>query len=157
MSVKITAIKSIICSVISLSLLTFLLACYYSPNQPKSIVVPPSVKAAFQAKYPDIPHTWQRHDYGYEAVFTEDNIQYEAEFSATGEWLETEYYVTEKEFPPIVLERIKEKRPGFIVTKYEIEITPKGIFYEVDITDGELEEELYLDSNGNLQVDLYED
>jgi hypothetical protein len=155
--VVIIAIKSIICTVSSLALLTCLLAFSYAYNQPKGMEVPEAVKAAFQAKYPDIPHTWQRHDYGYEAVFTEDNIQYEAEFSATGEWLETEYYVTEKEFPPIVLERIKQERPGFIVTKYEIEITSKGVFYEVDITDGELEEELYLDSNGNLQVDVYED
>jgi hypothetical protein len=156
--VAIIAIKSIICSATSVSLLIMcLLACYHAHNQPKGIVVPEAVKAAFQAKYPDIPHTWQKHDYGYEAVFTEDNIQYEAEFSDTGEWLETEYYVTEKEFPSIILNRIKEERPGFIVTKYEIEITPKGIFYEVDITDGELEEELYLDGNGNLHVDLYED
>jgi len=65
--------------------------------------------------------------------------------------------VTEKDFPPIVLKRINQERPGYIITKYEIEITPNGMFYEVDITDGELEEELYLDSQGNLQTDLYED
>jgi len=138
-------------------LIALLLACYHPPNQKQSVIVPPSVKAAFQAKYPDIPHTWQRHDYGYEAVFTQNNIQYEAEFSDSGEWLETEYYVTEKDFPPIVLKRINQERPGYIITKYEIEITPNGMFYEVDITDGELEEELYLDSQGNLQTDLYED
>lgn len=153
----ILVIKSIIYAVVSVSLLTCLLAFYYLPNHQQGIVVPEAVKAAFKAKYADIPHTWQKHDYGYEAVFKQNNILYEAEFSATGEWLETEYYVTEKDFPAVVLKQIKEKRPGFIVTKYEIEITPKGIFYEVDITDGELEEELYLDSNGNLQVDLYED
>nr|WP_199326014.1 PepSY-like domain-containing protein [Nostoc parmelioides] len=139
----------------------FLLVClfvfYYFQNQPQGLVVPQSVKQAFQAKYPNIPHTWQRHNYGYEAVFTQNNIQYEAEFSDTGEWLETEYYVTEKDFPPIVLKRINQERPGYIITKYEIEITPNGMFYEVDITDGELEEELYLDNQGNLQTDLYED
>ncbi|ABA22055.1 conserved hypothetical protein [Trichormus variabilis ATCC 29413] len=138
-------------------LIVFLLSSYHPAKKEQSITVPPSVQAAFQAKYPNIPHTWQRHEYGYEAVFTQNNIQYEAEFSETGEWLETEYYVTEKDFPPIVLKRIKQERPGYIITKYEVEITPKGIFYEVDITDGELEEELYLDSQGNLQTDLYED
>lgn len=150
-------IKSIIVSFSGVSLLTFLLASYYSPNQPQTIVVPQAVKAAFQAKYSDISHTWQKHDYGYEAVFTQNNIKYEAEFSETGEWLETEHYVTEKDFPPIVLNLIKQERPGYIITKYEIEITPKGIFYEVDITDGELEEELYFDSRGNPHTDLYED
>lgn len=150
-------IKSIIFSVSITSLLTFLLACYYKPNQQKVILVPQSVEAAFRAKYSDIPHTWQRHEYGYEATFIQNNIKHEAEFSATGEWLETEYYAKAKDFPPLVLNRIKEIRPQFTITKYEIEITPKGIFYEVDITDGETEEELYFDSQGNPQLDLYED
>lgn len=154
---KTILIKLIISSLSGLSFLICLWACYQSHNQQSDIVVPPAVKAAFQAKYPNISHTWQKHDYGYEALFKQNNIEYEAEFSDTGVWLETEYYVTEKDFPPVVLKRIKEKRPGFRVTKYEIEITSQGIFYEVDITDGELEEELYFDKNGNFQKDLYED
>lgn len=154
---KVRLIKSIFFGVSGTSLLAFLLACYYEPNQRAAIVVPQAVEAAFQAKYSDIPHTWQRHEYGYEAVFIQNNLKYEAEFSDTGEWLETEYYAKKKDFPPYILNRIKQERPQFTITKYEIEITPKGIFYEVDITDGETEEELYFDSQGNPQIDLYED
>ncbi|GJD22387.1 unknown protein [Rivularia sp. IAM M-261] len=143
---------------ISALLFVFVNACSNLENSRKKTLVPIAVEKAFNTKYsPDIPRTWQRHYYGYEAVFIQNNIKYEAEFSANGEWFETEYYVSEKEFPQAVLQKIKKQRPNFIITKYEIEITPKGIFYEVDITDGEIEEELYFDVKGNPAADLYED
>ncbi len=119
----------------------------------------------------DISPVWQKHHYGYEAIFTQKNLKTEVEFSDTGEWLETEYLVTVKEFPVVVLKRIKQEYPNFMITKYEIEVTPHGQFYEVDITDGEphgqfyevditdgdTESELYFDVNGNPKLDLYED
>lgn len=143
---------------ISALLFVLLNACSNLENSRKPILVPTSVEKAFNTKYsPRIPRTWEKHYYGYEAVFIQNNIKYEAEFSDNGEWLETEYYVSEKEFPKAVLQKIKKERPKFVITKYEVEITPKGIFYEVDITDGEIEEELYFDEKGNLAPDLYED
>lgn len=143
---------------ISALLIVLLNACSNLENSRKPILVPAVVENAFNTKYsPDIPRTWQKHYYGYEAVFIQNNIKYEAEYSDNGEWLETEYYVSEKEFPKAVLQKIKKERPNFVITKYEVEITPKGIFYEVDITDGEIEEELYFDEKGNPAPDLYED
>jgi Putative beta-lactamase-inhibitor-like, PepSY-like len=150
-------VKSIIFNGCRGVLVLCLAACNTYKNQPKPLVVPEKVEAAFKAKYPNVPATWQRHHYGYEAVFTENNLSTEAEFSDQGEWLETEYLVTFKEFPDLILKRIKQEYPKFIITKYEIEVTPQGKFYEVDITDGETETELYFDVKGNSQVDLYED
>jgi len=150
-------VKKIIFSSFIAALMLFITACHGLRTQSQTIEVPEIVDAAFKKKYSDLPRTWQRHHYGYEAVFIQNKIKYEAEFSDTGEWLETESYVTEKEFPEVVLKRIREGYPKFKVTKYEIEITPHGKFYEVDITDGEIEDELYFDANGNLTVDSYED
>ncbi|WP_242048156.1 MULTISPECIES: PepSY-like domain-containing protein [Nostocales] len=131
--------------------------CDIVSNQDKLPETPASVESAFTNKYSEKPRLWQRNYYGYEATFIKKNVKYEAEFSETGEWLETEYYVTEKEFPDVILKRIRQEYPTFKITKYEIEITPKGNFYEVDITDGEMEYELYFDVHGNTQVDMYED
>jgi len=139
------------------ALIVFLTSCHNSQTQSKSVVVPDIVDTAFKEKYSDIPRVWQQNYYGYEATYIQNNIKYEAEFSDTGEWLETEYYVTEKEFPEVVLKQIRQEYPKFKITKYEIEITPQGNFYEVDITDGEIEYELYFDANGNRALDLYED
>ncbi|BAY38287.1 hypothetical protein NIES2111_26330 [Nostoc sp. NIES-2111] len=154
---KAIQIKAMMSGASSALLLIFLVACRHLQSQQKPLVVPQAIESAFKAKYPNVSHTWQIHHYGYEAIFTQENIEYEAEFSVTGEWLETEYYVTAKEFPNAVLKRIKKAYPQFTITKYEIELTPQGIFYEVDITDGETEEELYFDSSGNTKNDLYED
>jgi Putative beta-lactamase-inhibitor-like, PepSY-like len=152
-------LEKLVCiSSTSLLLLVFLNTCSSRGDSQKPIVVPRVVEEGFNAKYsPEIPRRWQRHHYGYEAVFTQNNIEYEGEFSADGEWLETEYYVTEKEFPLAVLKKIKKEYPKLIITKYEVEITPKGVFYELDVTDGETEEELYFDEKGNPAFDLYED
>jgi Putative beta-lactamase-inhibitor-like, PepSY-like len=155
--VKAIQIKAIISGTSSALLYTFLISCHHLSNQEQLIVVPPAVEKAFKAKYSDIPHTWKRRNYGYEAAFVQNNMKWEAEFSETGEWLESEQYVTEKDFPAAVLNKIKQEYPEFVITKYEIEYTPKGLFYEVDITDGETEAELYFDSSGNPSADLYED
>ncbi|AFY44327.1 PepSY-like domain-containing protein [Nostoc sp. PCC 7107] len=150
-------IQKIIFGTFSTWLILFLPACNGSQTQNNLIKVPEIVDAAFTEKYSHIPRVWEKTHYGYEATYIQNNIKYEAEFSDTGEWLETEYYVTSKEFPDIVLKRIQEEYPNFKITKYEIEITPEGNFYEVDITDGEIEYELYFDGDGNRQLDLYED
>ncbi|MBD2200505.1 MULTISPECIES: PepSY-like domain-containing protein [Calothrix] len=149
--------ESIILNTWKWVLVLILTACNSLKNHQQAVVVPTSVEAAFKAKYPQISPAWVKHHYGYEASFIDKNIATEVEFSNTGEWLETEYLVTVKEFPDIIIKRIKKEHPQFIITKYEIEITPQGKFYEVDITDGETESELYFDVNGNPQVDLYED
>ncbi len=132
--------------------------CSILINSQKRIIVPTTVENAFNTKYSsNIPRSWELHYQGYKATFIENGIKYEAEFLASGQWVETERIVSKKEFPEVVLQKIKEKYPGFIVTKYEIEITPKGVFYEVDITNGEIEDELYFDEKGNFATDLYED
>lgn len=128
-----------------------------SKSTSKIIEIPQIVDVEFKKKYSDIPRVWQKHHYGYEAFFTLNNTKYEAEFSDTGEWLETEYYVTEKEFPKAVLKRIRQEYPNFKITKYEIEITSQGKLYEVDITDGEIEYEISFDADGKVKLDAYED
>ncbi|MBE9205982.1 PepSY-like domain-containing protein [Nostoc sp. LEGE 06077] len=150
-------IQKIIFGTFSPLLIFFLSACNSSQTQNNQIKAPEIVDKAFTEKYSHIPRVWEKTNYGYEATYMQNNIKYEAEFSDTGEWLETEYYVAGEEFPDIVLKRIHQEYPNFKITKYEIEITPEGNFYEVDITDGEIEYELYFDVNGNRQLDLYED
>ncbi|BAZ10709.1 hypothetical protein NIES4071_25320 [Calothrix sp. NIES-4071] len=143
---------------INVLLVTFLNACSIFGESQNQIVVPAVVEKGFNSKYSaNTPRTWQRHYDGYEAIFTQNNIKYNAEFSSDGKWLETEYLVSKAEYPSIVLQKIQKKYPKFLITKYEIEITPRGLFYEVDITDGEIEDELYFDEKGNLAADLHED
>jgi len=137
------------------SLLT-LFAC--SSNQASETVqVPETVQSALQTKYPGVEARWESQPYGYEAVFTKDGFEYEAEFSSKGQWLETEYEVSDAQFPAIVLERVKGKYPGYAITKREIELTPLGTFYEVEVEQGDQQIELYFDDRANPAANSNED
>jgi len=95
--------------------------------------------------------------YGYEAVFVQDGLEYEAEYSSTGEWLETEYEVQEFQFPQAVLRAVRQQYPNYVITKYEIELTPLGTFYEVEVEGNGQEIELYFDEQGRPTANSNED
>ncbi|QSJ16871.1 PepSY-like domain-containing protein [Nostoc sp. UHCC 0702] len=119
--------------------------------------VPQTVQSAFLKKYPGVLPDWEPQAYGYEAVFIDKGIEYEAEFSQDGQWLETEYEVLETQFPLIVLEQIRQKYPDYVITKREIELTPQGTFYEVEVERGDEEIELYFDERANPASNSNED
>jgi hypothetical protein len=119
--------------------------------------VPQTVKSALLTKYPGVSPRWESQPYGYEAVFTKDGIEYEAEFSQDGQWLETEYEVLESQFPVIVLERVRQEYPNVAITKREIELTPQGTFYEVEVQRGDEEIELYFDERAKPATNSNED
>lgn len=122
-----------------------------------SVSVPGAVQSAFAKKYPGVSPAWHDQPYGYEGVFTQNGVEYEAEYSFTGQWLETEYEVSASQFPQIVRDRVQQDYPGYAITKYEIELTPQGIFYELEIQKGGNESEIYYDSQGNPSVNSNED
>ncbi|BAZ03937.1 PepSY-like domain-containing protein [Calothrix sp. NIES-3974] len=120
--------------------------------------VPQIVQNVFAQKYPGRTPQWESQPYGYEAVFSENGIEYEVELSADGRWLETEYEVSsDEQFPAAVLDQVRSRYPGYQITKREIEITPKGVFYEVEVENGSEEIELYFDGQGNLAENYHED
>lgn len=119
--------------------------------------VPETVQSAFQAQHPNVTPAWEAQPYGYEAVFTQAGIEYEVEFSRAGQWLETEYEVSESQFSAAVIDRVKREYPNFAITKREIEITPNGTFYEVEVEQGEQEIELCFDQRGNPASNSNED
>lgn len=132
-------------------------ACNKASNT-QSIQVPASVQSAFAAKYPGITPRWSSQPYGYEAIFKFKNgIEYEVEFSKDGRWLETEYEVPENQFSSLVLNRVKKEYPGYKITKREIELTPRGTFYEVEVEGGGKQIERYYDERANPARNLNED
>lgn len=104
---------------------------------------PQNVLQSFQQQYSGVQAQWEEQPYGYEAVFVQNGLEYEAEYSSTGEWLETEYEVQESQFSAAVVQQVRKEYPGFTITKYEIELTPQGTFYEVKIENKGQERELY--------------
>jgi hypothetical protein len=113
----------------------------------QSLKPPAAVSQAFAARYPSTTATWKKQPYGYEGIFYRNGVEYEAEFAADGQWLETEHEVSAAEFSQAVIDRVKQEYPSYTITKHEIEQTPQGTFYEVEIEQADAEYELYFDSS----------
>lgn len=110
--------------------------------------VPAAVEQAYDRIYPDTNPRWSRQPYGYEAVIVINEFEYEAEFAGDGTWLETEYELAAPAFPPAVIEAIQREYPGADISKYEIEVTPAGVFYEIEVEQGGSQTERYYDAQG---------
>jgi hypothetical protein len=136
-----------------------LVGCASEVENPTSTTqVPDNVQRAFAAAHPGVSPAWEKQPYGYEAEFVKDGIEYEVEFSDAGQWLETEYEVTQDyQFSLLVLDKVKREHPGWALTKREVEITPQGKFYEVEIEQGGQQIELYFDERGNKAQNSHED
>ncbi|MDY6782609.1 MAG: PepSY-like domain-containing protein [Cyanobacteriota bacterium] len=127
------------------ALIVILSACEPSNTLENAQNIPDNVQTAFNQRHPGISPTWEvQPSYGYEATFSENGIEYEVEFASDGTWLETEYEVTDDlQFPPVIFSRVQQKYPDYTITKREIELTPQGTFYELEVERGGTEIELY--------------
>jgi Putative beta-lactamase-inhibitor-like, PepSY-like len=118
---------------------------------------PGPVQQAFDQRYPGFDVVaWEPQPYGWEAAFGGDDGAYEAEFDHSGRWLETEVEVVDGAgFPAAARQAVQNVTRGGHVDKWEIEVTPAGEFYEIEIlgSDGEY----YFDAAGRPVNNEYED
>ena len=118
---------------------------------------PGPVQQAFDQRYPGFEEVaWERQPYGWEAAFGGDDGAYEAEFDDSGRWLETEVEVVDAAgFPAAVRQAVQGFAGPGQVDKWEIEVTPNGEFYEIELltSDGEY----YFDAAGRQVTNDYED
>ena len=118
---------------------------------------PGPVQQAFDQRYPGFDVVmWEQQPYGWEAAFGGDDGAFEAEFDSSGRWLETEVEVVDAAgFPAAVRQAVQGVTRGGPVDKWEIEVTPTGEFYEIEIlgSDGEY----YFDATGQQVDNQYED
>jgi hypothetical protein len=101
---------------------------------------------------------WVKRNYGMEAIFKQNGRTYEVEFDHKGNWIETEMEdVPAVEIPTLIIEAAKAVYPTARISEYEIELTAKGTFYEVEMTTETGEVELYFDNKGKRAKNENED
>jgi len=118
--------------------------------------VPPSVAAAFKAKFSIAEKTTWEMDYDkYEAEFTVGKGEFSATFDKDGKWLETETYLKPSDLPKAIKEMLSQKYGE--LSGYKIEEAVKAetekekeTIYELDIKRGEIFYELAFDEKGQL-------
>ena len=129
---------------LSFSLLVlFLIGCCGNESQP-----PIEVQQSFSNRFSGVTEVeWEVEEDGvWEAEFELDGMEITAEFSAEGEWLETETEISA--IPDTIKNWIENEYPGWNIEKAELVELPDTSYYEVDIEDRTDEAELLFNRDG---------
>lgn len=113
--------------------------------------VPQNVEMAFKKQFPTAQKaSWDKENATeWEAEFKMDGMDYSANFSNDGKWMETEYKVKTSDLPAKIQETLKNEFPSYKIGKAEVSETSKGKVYEVAMK-GENDMEVVLDENGKV-------
>ena len=99
------------------------------------IAVPPEVESAFSVKYPDAGEKkWQIDENGYwEAGFQLGELEYRADFTTDGAWVETEQSIKLEELPDAVQRAVKRDFGEDEIAEIEsVDHPTKGDFFDVE-------------------------
>ncbi len=114
--------------------------------------VPAKVKTAFEQKFTKAKRLSfsKENEKEWEAEFKMNRKEYSANFDLDGNWLETEYEISEKEIPGIIKETIESQFAGYNISESEISETADGKVYEFELMKGESGFEVSIDIEGNI-------
>lgn len=93
------------------------------------------IEANFKDKYPDAKKvSWGKDSHGnYEAKFEQNDEKYRADFSPTGDWIETENNIKFKQLPKVVQEAVEKNYDKDDIEEIEkVNHFQKGLFYDVE-------------------------
>ena len=113
--------------------------------------VPAAAESAFKQKFPSATNVkWDKENKNeYEAAFILDGKKGSANFSSTGEWLETEVGVALTTVPAEVLAAVKNAYPASTVKEvFSIETKAGKHYYEVEYTIGKKTNEVKVTAEG---------
>lgn len=119
----------------------------------KEADVPQAAMSQFQQKFPDAKKVeWSKESANeIEAEFKMNGQEMSANFSNTGEWLETETEIKEKDLPEAVKNTLKSQFADYDIEESEQVSTPEqSKAYEVELEKGETTLDVMLDQSGKV-------
>ncbi len=130
--------------------IAWVLLCSYA-NSEASSKTPTEVIASFNKKFPNATKvTWDKENaHEYEAEFYLKNVKYSANYSDTGEWLETESPFNFNQLPEKVLATYNKTHKNSKVKDVSKIETSKGkVMFEIEIANGLKTVELFYTEDG---------
>lgn len=110
-----------------------------------------NVKNAFDQKFPDAKKVfWDKENSDeWEAEFTRNGMEYSANYSVNGEWLETESEIKTSEVPAQVSYKMTRDYPEARIKEvFKVE-RKDGVFYEYEFKMNGKTQEVLFDASGN--------
>jgi hypothetical protein len=137
--------KNLIYMLIVLTVLSFT-ACAQEHD------VPAKVKTAFEHKFPKAKKVkWDKENATeWEAEFKMNGMKYSANFTAEGDWKETEYEIEESEIPPAVRQTLANEFAGYEIEEAEVSETVDGKVYEFALEKDETKREVAISPDGKV-------
>jgi len=132
-------------------ILAFLLA-FNSSSCQSNDDIPEAVKISFKEKYPgENDPDWHKDQNGnFESNFKKDGKHYRADFSPSGDWIETERSIKEKDLPKAVKNRLKEDYENLKISEIEeVQHHSKGLFYDVEFKKDGKKVDVEFNKDGN--------
>ncbi|WP_299096321.1 PepSY-like domain-containing protein [uncultured Winogradskyella sp.] len=120
---------------------------------------PQSVISSFANKFPKAKKVeWSKENENeWEADFKMNHIEYSANFSNKGEWLETEYEIKKSDIPTNIKNILDKNFTDYDIEDVEISETAQGKSFEFEIEIGEQEYKVTIDHKGNLTKKVEEE
>ncbi len=114
--------------------------------------VPTAVKTAFTQKFPTATKvSWGMEDKKeWEAEFKMNGKNYSANYDLDGNWLETEYEITQNEIPASVKATLDGEFQGYKVEEPEISESADGKVFEFELKKGGEKMEVAIDGTGKV-------
>ena len=114
--------------------------------------VPSAVKTAFTSTFPNAKHIeWSMESENeWEAEFKLGKIEYSANYSTEGKWLETEYHLRVSDIPSTIKTVLESDFADYKIEEVEVAEKISGTFYEIVVEKGSDEIELIFDKTGKL-------
>jgi hypothetical protein len=112
--------------------------------------VPAKVKTAFEQKFPAAQKVkWDKENATeWEAEFKMNGKKYSANFTADGNWMETEYEIDSSEIPPAVKQTLANEFAEYKIEEAEISETADGKVYEFSLEKDETALEVAIAPDG---------
>jgi uncharacterized membrane protein YkoI len=121
-----------------------------SCNVENIVNVPDALKEKLSKEHPNSKDVeWEKEGDNYEAEFEEDGIEISIIYDSEGNLIAKEVEIEIKDLPEPITNYILENYIGYDIEEAEKIENNDGVYYEVEIENGDKEIELLFDSEGN--------
>ncbi len=139
----------------NLSIILVLAIAFFSQScaqDEASQEAPAAVKNAFSQKFPAAKKVkWEKENANeWEAEFKMNGKEYSANFTANGDWAETEYEIKKSDIPANIKAILDANYTDYEIEEAEVAETPTGKSYEFEIEQGKEEFEVVIDAQGKI-------